>query len=369
MVRSIYRAFVISLVFAFVCAPSVRANSSNFEIPDGMVWLNTARPLKISDLKGKFVLVYFWNYSGMGVQSVIDQSRELQKKYPREVVVIGIHSGQALDDDGLNRKIVEAIRVYRISHPVAVDNRMETLKAFRFDRWPAVVLFAPDGSVLTRKAGERDLFYIFSRVIAKNLPRYSRIINEEVMEFDAALKQKTEPVIQAFKVDVLPAADASVINNEVKAEAVDAALPPSAADVVTARVIEPKEAVKLTPKFFGEKIVIGREYSKNVGMIYLKFRLPSDAHLLENAQSYVRVFTDDGNVIAQGNIKDAAQTSVLMEREIAANRINIEAMLYYCTKGNKSICRVKGIHFAVPLAQYPKQEDITIEHDLGDHEL
>lgn len=62
-----------------------------------------------------------------------------------------------------------------------------------------------------------------------------------------------------------------------------------------------KSAVKkLTPKFFGEKIVIGREYSQKVGLIYLKFRLPTDAHLLETAQSYVRVFTDDGNVIAQG---------------------------------------------------------------------
>ncbi len=368
MVRSIYRAFVLCLVFAFVFAPSVRADSSYFEIPDGLVWLNTARPLKVSDLKGKFVLVYFWNYSGMGVQSVIDQSRDLQKKYPKELVVVGIHSGQALDDDGLNRKIVEAIRVYRISHPIAVDNRMETLKAFRFDRWPAVVLFAPDGSVLTSKAGERDLFYIFSRVIAKNLPRYSRIINEEVMEFDAA--PKAEPVIQAFKVDVVPAAEANVLTNEIKDVAVDPNEPPSAEGVVAAHVIEPKEAVKkLTPKFFGEKIVIGREYSQKVGLIYLKFRLPTDAHLLETAQSYVRVFTDDGNVIAQGDIKDAAQTSILMDREIAANRINIEAMLYYCTQGNKSICRVKGVQFAVPLAKYPKQEDITIEHDIGGQEL
>lgn len=32
------------------------------EFPDGLDWINTDRPLKLADLKGKIVLLDFWTY-------------------------------------------------------------------------------------------------------------------------------------------------------------------------------------------------------------------------------------------------------------------------------------------------------------------
>ena len=149
------------------------------------MWLNSNRPLKVSDLKGKFVLVYFWNYGGVNVQSMVDQTRELQEKYPHELVVISLHTGKALNDDELNRHVVDAIGTYRIIYPVAIDNQLQALKAFHFDRWPAAVLFAPDGSLLFRKTGERDFYYFYSKIIAKNLPRFLASLDKRIIVFQS----------------------------------------------------------------------------------------------------------------------------------------------------------------------------------------
>lgn len=352
MARLTLRFFTVCVLIVFLCAPLVRADSSNFEIPDGMVWLNSNRPLKVADLKGKFVLLYFWNHAGLNVQAVVDQCREIQNKYPKSVVLIGIHSGQALDDDDLNRHVVEAMRVYRISYPVAIDSRLQTLKTFRLDRLPAVVLLAPDGSVLTSKLGDRDLFYYFSRVIAKNIPRYAQSINEQVIVFDPAAAQAA---VQA------PSLESVAHAAEVQDEVVVPGGGPSEPATLNPLVAEAQPV----SRFFGEKIKIDREYSRSIGTVYLKLRLPANAHLLGDGQSYVKVSTDDGAVLAKGPVKDP-HASVLLDRVVAGRILKIEAMLYYCTDGNKAICRIKGLQFTVPLNDYSKAEDILIEHEISE---
>jgi thiol-disulfide isomerase/thioredoxin len=64
--------------------PPVRAP----EFPEGMEWLNTDRPLRLADLRGKVVLLDFWTYCCINCMHIIPELTALEKKYANELVVI-----------------------------------------------------------------------------------------------------------------------------------------------------------------------------------------------------------------------------------------------------------------------------------------
>ena len=94
-------------------------------VPEGIFdggagWLNTAEALSMKDLKGKIVLVDFWTYCCINCHHVLPDLERLEKKYPNELVVIGVHSAKfeaEKDTNNIRRKVAE----YRIKHPVIND--------------------------------------------------------------------------------------------------------------------------------------------------------------------------------------------------------------------------------------------------------
>src|SRR5437879_3729742 len=57
-------------------------------------WLNTDKPLSLAALKGKVVLLDFWTYGCINCMHIIPDLKKLEKKYPNELVVIGVHSAK-----------------------------------------------------------------------------------------------------------------------------------------------------------------------------------------------------------------------------------------------------------------------------------
>src|SRR4051812_20866444 len=62
------------------------------ELDGGVAWLNTAGPLKLKDLRGKVVVLDFWTLCCINCIHTIPDLTKLEKKYPNELVVIGVHS-------------------------------------------------------------------------------------------------------------------------------------------------------------------------------------------------------------------------------------------------------------------------------------
>src|SRR5207244_8167818 len=57
-------------------------------------WLNTDKPLSLTALKGKVVLLDFWTYGCINCMHIIPDLKKLEHKYPNELVVIGVHSAK-----------------------------------------------------------------------------------------------------------------------------------------------------------------------------------------------------------------------------------------------------------------------------------
>src|SRR5664279_3654344 len=88
--------------------------------PQELSWLNTAGPLELKDLHGKFVLLDFWTYCCINCMHILPELKKLEHAYPNNLVILGIHSAKfAAEQDSKN--IAEAIHRYKIEHPVIND--------------------------------------------------------------------------------------------------------------------------------------------------------------------------------------------------------------------------------------------------------
>src|SRR5213595_504571 len=83
------------------------------EFPEGMQWLNTDKPLRLADLRGKVVLLDFWTYCCINCMHIIPDLTALEQKYAKALVVIGAHSAK-FQNEGEVDNIRQAILRYEI---------------------------------------------------------------------------------------------------------------------------------------------------------------------------------------------------------------------------------------------------------------
>ena len=119
----------------------------------GRGWLNTSGPIRLRDLRGRFVLLDFWTFCCINCLHVLDELRPVEEKYADELVVIGVHSPKFVheaDPDAL----VAAVERYDVHHPVLDDPDLTTWGAYTARAWPTLVLVDPEGYVVAHYAGE-----------------------------------------------------------------------------------------------------------------------------------------------------------------------------------------------------------------------
>ena len=61
------------------------------DLPPGLLWFNTDRPLSLSDLAGRVVLLSFRTFACANCMRLVPEIRRLRKEHPA-LVVIGVHA-------------------------------------------------------------------------------------------------------------------------------------------------------------------------------------------------------------------------------------------------------------------------------------
>ena len=153
-------------------------------LPQNLTWLNTAGPLELHDLRGKFVLLDFWTYCCINCMHILPELHKLEQAWPKNVVVIGVHSAKFTTEQD-TQNIRAAIQRYRIEHPVINDSRHELWELFGVQAWPTVVLIDPQGDAVWGASGEIT-FEQVDKVIRAALPYYrqKRLLDETPLRFD-----------------------------------------------------------------------------------------------------------------------------------------------------------------------------------------
>ena len=123
------------------------------DFPEGVDWINTDRPLTMQELRGRAVLLDFWTYCCINCMHVLPDLARLENKYGNKLVVVGVHSAK-FDGESDTDNIGDAVRRYKIHHPVINDSEFVLWKAYGVRAWPTLVLIGPDGKVVGRVSGE-----------------------------------------------------------------------------------------------------------------------------------------------------------------------------------------------------------------------
>src|SRR5262245_43998956 len=150
----------------------------------GQEWLNTSAPVDLKDLRGKFVLLDFWTYCCINCMHVLPELKKLEKAYPNNVVVIGVHSGK-FDTEHDAESIRQAIMRYEIEHPVVNDADYKIWNRYRCTSWPSLRMIDPEGNLVAEQGGEID-FITLDAFLKASLPYYKQkgLLDEKPVKFD-----------------------------------------------------------------------------------------------------------------------------------------------------------------------------------------
>jgi thiol-disulfide isomerase/thioredoxin len=119
-------------------------------------WFNTPgdRPLHLSQLRGKVVLVDFWTYTCINCIRTLPYLKALDARYRKDgLVIVGVHTPEfPFERDAGN--VLEAIKQNGIRYPVVQDNKYATWDAYGNQYWPAEYFIDAKGQVRFTHFGE-----------------------------------------------------------------------------------------------------------------------------------------------------------------------------------------------------------------------
>ena len=130
-------------------------NHSAPSVAGAVEWLNS-KPLTLTELHGKVVLVDFWTYTCVNWRRTLPYVRAWAQKYKQDgLVVIGVHTPEfSFEKDLAN--VRRATKEMDVDYPVAVDSNYAIWRAFDNEYWPALYLIDAKGNVRAHHFGEGD---------------------------------------------------------------------------------------------------------------------------------------------------------------------------------------------------------------------
>jgi thiol-disulfide isomerase/thioredoxin len=132
----------------------LRVEKGTVRAPEiGRVWLNSA-PLSFRQLRGRVVLVDFWDYTCVNCIRTLPYVQAWHERYrDKGLTVIGVHTPEftfAQYESNVDR----GIREFGLTYPVVVDSNREIWKAFANRYWPTKYLLDKDGYLRFGHFGE-----------------------------------------------------------------------------------------------------------------------------------------------------------------------------------------------------------------------
>jgi thiol-disulfide isomerase/thioredoxin len=153
LIRSNLEKSLALLCLGVVAASCLASAASNLPSLKAERWVNSA-PLTAEALRGKVVLVDFWEYICINWIRTAPYVKAWNREYgPLGLIVIGVHAPE-FEFGKRAENIDPGIRDHGLTYPIAIDNGFAIWRAFGNDAWPTKYLFDNRGRLVRRWVGE-----------------------------------------------------------------------------------------------------------------------------------------------------------------------------------------------------------------------
>ena len=159
-------------------------------------------PFKLSDLRGKVVLVDFWEYTCINCIRTFPYLRRWDQLYRSlGLVIVGVHTPEF--EFGKNpARVADATRRFGFDFPVAIDSDYKIWYAFHNEGWPADYLIDKNGNIIYTHLGEGEYGYFEKKIqellkqadpaLDFNQPKY-KIPEDENVELNGGVCMRATP--------------------------------------------------------------------------------------------------------------------------------------------------------------------------------
>jgi thiol-disulfide isomerase/thioredoxin len=123
------------------------------DFPPNVTWLQGG-PLKLADLRGRPVLIDFWDYTCLNCLRTLPYVKEWHRRYGSlGLTVVGVHAPEfsfAHNGDHVRRAVAE----HGLEYPIVLDNDYTVWQAYANRYWPAKYLVDGEGYLRYYHFGE-----------------------------------------------------------------------------------------------------------------------------------------------------------------------------------------------------------------------
>jgi len=121
----------------------------------GVTWINSP-PLTMRDLRGKVVMIDFWDYTCINCIRTFPENKKLWDRYRKEgFVLIGVDDAEFSSAAPVDHTR-EAVKRFELPYPIVVDDRFQIWNAYKNSFWPNVFLIDANGYIRYNHPGEGD---------------------------------------------------------------------------------------------------------------------------------------------------------------------------------------------------------------------
>jgi thiol-disulfide isomerase/thioredoxin len=132
----------------------MRVEKGKVRAPEiGRVWLNST-PLSFRQLRGRVVLVDFWDYTCVNCIRTLPYVQAWHERYgSKGLTVIGVHTPEFTFAQ-YESNVERGVREFGLTYPIVVDSDREIWKAFANRYWPTKYLLDKEGYLRYAHFGE-----------------------------------------------------------------------------------------------------------------------------------------------------------------------------------------------------------------------